>query len=166
MSALAIIEEYLTRYGMSSYLIFGNIILVLLTIISGSCGAYGKYSLIYSIYSFIVAGFLSSILMIIFGYLTIRNLRQIHSRVRPNIIRISHINKKRLLFITFMVYSFLIYINSASTFYIYISTSRAYRHQCQRFIVYYWMKITKPTTKLSENEFRGSVSRRQQTTPV
>ena len=189
--------------------IIASHILVLLTIISGSCGAYGVYSLIYSIYSFIVAGLLPPILMIIFGYLTIRNLRQIHSRLRPNIIRISNINKKDYYllvmlmcevivylistipypiqtlyltitrdlikssfriqiesFITFMAYSFLIYINSASTFYIYISTSRAYRHQCRRFIVYYWLKITKPTIKLSENEFRRSVSRRQQTTSV
>jgi hypothetical protein len=192
-----------------SWPIIASHILVLLTIKSGRCNAYGKYSLIYSIYSFIVAGFLPPTLMIIFGFLTIRSLRRIHSRVRPNIIRISHIHRKDYYllvmlmcevivylistipypiqtlyltitkdmikssfriqietFVTFMAYSFLIYINSASTFYIYISTSRTYRHQCRRFVRYYWIKITKSAVTRIGNKHRHSLSRRKRTTSV
>ncbi len=189
--------------------IIASHILVFLTIKSEQCSAYGKYSFIYSIYSCIVAGFLPPILMIIFGFLTVRNLRHIHSRVRPNIIRIIHIHRKDYYlsvmlmcevivylistipyplqtlyltvtrdvmksisriqiesFITFLAYSFLIYINSASSFYIYISTSHAYRRQCRRFIVRCWIKITQSTVERLVREQRPSPSRRQQTTSV
>jgi len=189
--------------------IIASHILVLLTIRSEMCNAYGKYSLIYSIYSFIVAGFLPPTLMIIFGFLTIHNLRRIHSRVRPNIIRIAHIHSKDYYlsimlmceviiyfistilypiqtlyltitrdtiksasrikiesFITFLAYSFLIYINSASTFYIYIGTSHAYRRQCRRFIIDCWRKITRSTRERVPREYGRSFSRRQQTTSV
>jgi len=184
-------------------------ILVLLTIKSGRCGVYGNYSLIYSIYSVFFAGFLSPTLMIIFGFLTIRSLHHIHSRVQSNMIRISQIHKKdyylvvMLLievivyfistipypihtlymtvtrdiiksslriqiesFITFLVNSFLIYINSAATFYIYISTSCAYRRQCRQLIIDCWMKIRKSLVDRSANKRRRSHARRQQTTSV
>jgi hypothetical protein len=189
--------------------IIASHILVLLTIQSGHCSAFGKYGLIYSIYSFIVAGFLPPTLMITFGVLTIRNLRHIHSRVQPNIIRVAHIHRKDYYlsvmlmcevtvyfistisypiqtlyltitrdviksstrieiesFITFLAYSFLIYINSAATFYIYIGTSHAYRRQCRRFIIRCWRKIMRTTIERSASEHRRSVSRRQQTTSV
>jgi hypothetical protein len=174
--------------------IIASHILALLTIKLGRCTAYGNYSLIYSIYSFIVAGFLPPTLMITFGFLTIRNLRDIHSRVRPNIIRIARIERKdhylsvmlicevivyfistipypihtlyltitrdtiksetRLQiesFITFLAYSFLIYVNSASTFYIYISTSHAYRRQCQQYLIRCWRKLTRSTVERPVN---------------
>jgi hypothetical protein len=189
--------------------IIASHILVLLKIKSGCCNAYGKYSLIYSIYSFIVAGFLPPTLMITFGFLTIHNLRHIHSRVRPNIIRITHMRRKdydlsimlicevivyfistipypiqtlyltitrdiikssyRLKiesFITFLSYSFLIYINSASTFYVYIGTSHAYRRQCRRFIIHFWRKIKNLHIERAANEHRYILSRRQRTTSV
>lgn len=184
-------------------------ILVLLTIESGHCNAYGIYSLIYSIYSFIVAGFLPPALMITFGFLAIGNLRHIHSRVRPSIIRIDHIRRKDYYlsvmlmceviiycistipypiqtlyltitrdvikslsrieiesFITFLAYSFLIYVNSASTFYIYIGTSHAYRRQCRRCIICYWRKLTKSNIQRVPSGHRRSLSRRQRTTTV
>jgi hypothetical protein len=189
--------------------IIASHILVLLTIKSGHCTAYGKYSLIYSIYSFIVAGFLPPTLMITFGFLTIRNLRDIHARVRPSIIRIGRIRRKdyylsvmlicevivyfistipypiqtlyltitrdmnksivRLQiesFITFLAYSFFIYVNSASTFYIYIGTSHAYRRQCRQYLIHYWRKITRPTVELSVSEHRRLFSPQLQTTSV
>jgi len=147
--------------------------------------------------------------MIIFGFLTIHNLRRIHSRVRPHIIRIAHIHSKDYYlsimlmcevtvyfistisypiqtlyltitrdiiksstrieiesFITFLAYSFLIYINSASTFYIYIGTSHAYRRQCLQYLIHYWRKITRPTVELSVSEHRRLFSPQLQTTSV
>ncbi|CAF0858391.1 unnamed protein product [Adineta ricciae] len=149
---------------------------ILLTIQSGRCSTFGTYSFVYSIYSFLVAGTLPPILMIIFGLKTMRNLRLIHNRVRTNddvtYVRIrrrdfslmimllwevivyifsttpypiqtlyltvtSNLAKTTLRlqiesFITYMAYSFLIYINSASTFYVYFCTSRNFRKECRR----------------------------------
>lgn len=182
---------------------------VLLTIKSGHCSAYGKYSLIYSIYLFIAAGFLPPTLMTIFGYLTIRSLHHMRARIRSNIIRIPQIRKKDYYlvimlisevtiylistiphplhtlyititrdiikssfriqiesFIMFIANPFLIYINSAATFYIYICTSRAYRRQCRQLIIRCWMKITKSSFVRPANRHIRSHSRRQRTTPV
>ena len=152
---------------------------ILLNIQSGRCITSGTYGFIYSSYSFLVAGLLPPILMIFFGFKTIKNLRLIRTRVQPinnhRIFRIkredynlmvmlmwevivylfsttpypvqtlyltvtSSIIKSTLRlqiesFITYMAYSFLIYINSASPFYVYVSTSRAFRRECKRFFI-------------------------------
>ncbi len=57
---------------------------ILLTIQSGQCSTFETYSLIYSVYSFIVAGLLPSALMILFGFKTMRDLDLISTRVRLN----------------------------------------------------------------------------------
>lgn len=151
---------------------------ILLTIQSGRCGMTNPYSLIYSIYSFIIAGLLPPALMVIFGIKTIRNLHLIHARIQPNADENFRIKRKdynlmvmlmwevvvylvsttpypiqtlylavtsniikttlRLQiesFITFMAYSFLIYINSASPFYVYFSTSRTFRQECKQLFI-------------------------------
>ncbi|CAF0813835.1 unnamed protein product [Adineta steineri] len=151
---------------------------ILLTIQSGRCSTFGTYSLIYSTYSFLVAGLLPPALMIFFGFNTIRNLHSIHVRVRPindgtyrihrrdyNLMIMllgeviiylvsttpypiqtlylavtSNIMKTTLRlqiesFITYMANSFLIYINSAAPFYVYISTSRTFRQECKRLFI-------------------------------
>lgn len=184
-------------------------ILVKLTIKYRRCTAFDNYSFIYSIYSFIVAGILPPTLMIVFGYLTIRNLRHIHARVRPHIIRLNHIHRKdydlfvmlicevcvyfistlpypiqtlyltitrnlvktddRLQiegFITFLAYSFLIYINSASTFYIYLCTSNAFRRQCTRLVIRCWRRTIGSSDERRNSEYRYSLSPRQQITSV
>jgi hypothetical protein len=150
---------------------------ILLTIQSGRCSTFGTYSLIYSSYSFLVAGLLPPTLMVFFGFKTMRNFSLIHSRVQPNnnhnnnfrikrrdyslmvmlmwevivylfstipypvqtlyLAVTSSIMKSNLRlqiesFITFMAYSFLIYINSASPFYIYVTT---FRNECKRLII-------------------------------
>lgn len=149
---------------------------ILLRLESGRCTTFGLYSVIYSSYSFLVAGILPPTLMIIFGFKTIRNLNLIRRRIRPNdnenpfrikrqdyslmvmlmwevivylistapypiqtlyLTVTSGVSKSILRlqiesFITYIAYSFLIYINSSSTFYIYYNTSRSYRHECKR----------------------------------
>ena len=143
---------------------------ILLTIQSNRCGTFGPYALIYSIYSFIVAGLLPPSLMIMFSLLTIRNFRLIRSRVRPND---SHIQRRDVTlililmpnvlmyllstalypiqtlyltiksseptpvdsFVTYLAYSFLIYINSASSFYINMSISRRFRRDCRNLFI-------------------------------
>jgi len=217
--AVSSCSKYLHRFGrpkIAIYLIIfftcfwpisASHILVLLTIKFQRCTAFGKYSLIYSIYSFLVAGVLPPTLMIIFGCLTIRNLRHIHARIRPNIIRFDHNHRKDYYltvmlicevciyfistlpypiqtlyltvtrntvktvdrleiegFLTFLAYSFLIYINSASTFYIYLCTSRAFRRQCRRLLKRYWKRIICSTNERQTLEYRYSPSRRQQHT--
>jgi hypothetical protein len=154
---------------------------ILLTIQSGRCGTFGIYSLIYSSYSFLVAGLLPPALMVFFGFKAMRNLHAIHSRIQPNnnndnnnfrikrrdyslmvmlmwevivylfstipypvqtldLAVTSNMMKSTLRlqiesFITFMAYSFLIYINSAAPFYIYVTTCRTFRHECKRLII-------------------------------
>jgi hypothetical protein len=146
-----------------------------LTIQSGRCITFGTYGLIYSSYSFLVAGLLPPTLMICFGFKTVRNLRLIHVRVRPNndaSFRIKRRDSSLMVmlmwevivylistttypvqtlyltvtngivkstlrlqiesFITYMANSFLIYINSASPFYVYISTSRTFHYECKQ----------------------------------
>jgi hypothetical protein len=151
---------------------------ILLTIQSGRCSTFGVYSLIYSTYSFLVAGLLPPTLMIFFGFKAVRNLHLSHSRIRANTddnfrikrrdyslmimvmwevivyifsaapypiqtlyLAVTNSVMKSTLrlqiesFITFMAYSFLIYINSAAPFYVYIGTSRTFRHQCKRLVI-------------------------------
>jgi len=48
----------------------------------GVCGPYGVYGLIWSIYLIIVAGILPPFAMIVFGFLTFKNLNSIRSRVQ------------------------------------------------------------------------------------
>jgi hypothetical protein len=149
---------------------------ILLTIQFGRCSTFGTYSLIYSIYSFLVAGLLPPTLMIFFGCKTIRNIHLVQARIRPNnndnqfrikrrdyslmvmlmwevIVYIfstasypvqtlylavtNNVMKSTLRlqiesFITYMADSFLIYINSAAPFYVYVATSRTFRLECKR----------------------------------
>jgi hypothetical protein len=53
------------------------------TIINGQCTTTGIYSIIHTIYLIIIVGLIPPITSGIFGYLTYRNMRQIHNRVRP-----------------------------------------------------------------------------------
>jgi hypothetical protein len=167
---------------------------ILLTIESGRCSTFGIYSLIYSSYSFLVAGLLPPTLMIFFGFKTMRNLHLIHSRVRPNNnagVRIKRrdfslivmlmwevilylisttpypiqtlyltvtngVMKSTLRlqiesFVTYMAYSFLIYINSASPFYVYVSTSRTFRHECKQLL-----KLTKRRLAMTTRAEQGN----------
>jgi hypothetical protein len=76
----------------AKYLIFFSVILWSLsailtpfmeTIINGQCGKFGIYSTISTIYVIIVVGLIPPIVSGIFGFLTYRNMRQIHNRVQP-----------------------------------------------------------------------------------
>lgn len=176
---------------------------ILLMIQSGRCSTFGTYSIIYSSYSFLVAGLLPPTSMIVFGFKTIHNLHLIHSRIQPNAdenFRIkrrdyslmvmlmweiivylisttpypvqtlylavtSNVIKTTLRlqiesFITFMAYSFLIYINNASPFYIYIGTSRTFRHECKQ--LFKRPRAQVPTTTRADAINRGTQSLQQQ----
>jgi len=56
---------------------------VLTTIINGRCSQFGLYYILYYVYIIIFVCFIPIILMTIFGYLTYRNMRQLHLRIQP-----------------------------------------------------------------------------------
>jgi hypothetical protein len=76
----------------AKYLIFFSVLFwsllpihvpIMETLINGQCSVSGVYSTIYSIYLIIFVGLIPPITSGIFGYLTYRNMRQIHNRVQP-----------------------------------------------------------------------------------
>ncbi|CAF0984637.1 unnamed protein product [Adineta ricciae] len=73
----------LARWSTIAIILFWFIIcihiLVYQDIQHGSCGMFGTYSLIFSIYSIFIIGLIPPLLMLIFGILTMRNLKQIHT---------------------------------------------------------------------------------------
>jgi hypothetical protein len=56
---------------------------IMQTIINGQCVKVGIYSTIYTIYTIIFVGSIPIIIMIIVGYLTYRNMRQVQVRIQP-----------------------------------------------------------------------------------
>lgn len=82
----------IARPQIACYVIIGLIIIwpiipvhmaVFVTLVSGRCGTPSNYALAFSIYSFIFVGILPPALMITFGILAWRNLKQVRSRVAP-----------------------------------------------------------------------------------
>lgn len=63
-------------------------ILVYQDIQNGSCGMFGTYSLIFSIYSIFIIGLIPPLLMIVFGILTMRNLKQVRKHLHEYIIEL------------------------------------------------------------------------------
>jgi hypothetical protein len=56
---------------------------IMITVVNAQCTTSGVYSIIYSIYTIIFVGLIPSITSTIFGYLTYRNMKQIHNRIQP-----------------------------------------------------------------------------------
>ncbi|CAF0951609.1 unnamed protein product [Adineta steineri] len=65
------------------WIIFPIHIPIMITINNGQYGAFGIYAKIYSIYIIIFFGFIPSILLSIFGYMTYRNMRKRRIRIQP-----------------------------------------------------------------------------------
>jgi hypothetical protein len=55
----------------------------MVTVVNGQCTTYGIYSTIYSVYSLILVSLIPTIIPVIFGCLTYRNMRQLQKRVQP-----------------------------------------------------------------------------------
>ena len=58
-------------------------VVVLTKIENGLCGQYGVYTLIYFVYTLIVASFIPLLLMMVFGLLAYRSMKRLHARIRP-----------------------------------------------------------------------------------
>jgi hypothetical protein len=56
---------------------------IMITVVNGQCTTSGVYSIIYSVYAIIFISLIPSIISGTFGYLSYRNIRQIHNRVQP-----------------------------------------------------------------------------------
>ncbi len=65
------------------WLIFASHIAIMFTIINGQCYAFGTYLTYFAIYIAIFVSLIPPILSGLFGYLTFRNMKQIHVRVQP-----------------------------------------------------------------------------------
>jgi hypothetical protein len=74
------------------WLIFDIHIPIMYTIIDGQCAWFGVYSTIYTFYTIIFVSAIPTIILCIFGYLTYRNMRQLHLRVQPIIDNRNHAN--------------------------------------------------------------------------
>jgi hypothetical protein len=48
----------------------------------GACGAHGVYAFVWGIYQFLIVGVLPPFAMVTFGFLTLKNLHALHSRIR------------------------------------------------------------------------------------
>jgi hypothetical protein len=78
-----IIAKYLILIVTIFWCIIGSHQLIFTTIDNQRCGQFGIYYIINSIYLLIVFSIIPLVLMIIFGYLTYRQIKQLHARVRP-----------------------------------------------------------------------------------
>jgi hypothetical protein len=85
----------------AKYLIFFSIIFwslfiihapIMITVINGHCTSSGVYATIYSVYLITVVTLIPTITLTIFGYLTYRNMRQMHNRVQPVVQNIINAN--------------------------------------------------------------------------
>ena len=178
------------------------------TIENHSCNIFNRvYSMIYTIYYLIFAGILPPVFILILTILTMKNLKQLRSRVQPirrnpigemnrseRIVlrkRDQHIlrmiftevsfyvistspfsiyliyktitdsteknDERRQIesFINYLTQSFLMYLNTASPFYVYILTSPSFRKQFQQFLIRLYAFITR--TQTNENAQRATL---------
>ena len=75
--------KYLIFFSIIFWSLFVIHIPIMTTVVNGQCTTSGIYSIIYSVYAIIFVGLIPSIILGIFGYLTYRNMRQMHNRVQP-----------------------------------------------------------------------------------
>lgn len=78
-----IIAKYLILIVIIFWCVIGSHQLIFTTIDNQQFGQFGIYYIINSIYLLIVFSIIPLVLMIIFGYLTYRQIKQLHARVRP-----------------------------------------------------------------------------------
>lgn len=151
-------------------------LLIFESIENGRCGVYGLYGRLYSIYSVIFFGAIPTSAMVLFGWLLMKRLRHMRSRVQPARDRLPFRRNESCLgkvilaevlvsvvctfnhplmtfyltltndlipnkssermkietFVNFITMSFLLYLNYATTFYVYLLTSKSFRQSIQR----------------------------------
>lgn len=87
------------------WILFGLHLLLLTTIINGRCGQYGLYLALSSLYNLLFFCLIPVLMMITFGYMSYKNMRKIHARVRPtendstNIVSIRRIDRDMLIMV-------------------------------------------------------------------
>ena len=77
--------KWFILFSILFWLLFTIHIPIMRTIINGKCVLFGIYSTIYTFYAIIFVSSIPAIILGIFGYLTYRNIRQMHLRVHPMI---------------------------------------------------------------------------------
>jgi hypothetical protein len=75
--------KYLICFSIIFWFLFTIHIPIMTIIINGQCTRIGVYSIVFSIDTAISVGFLPSITLSVFGYLSYRHLRQVRRRIRP-----------------------------------------------------------------------------------
>ncbi|CAF1101676.1 unnamed protein product [Adineta steineri] len=75
--------KYLVFFGFIFWLLLSIHLPIMTTIVNGQCTGVGIYVTIRAIYVLIFVGLLPPIMLSIFGFLTYRNMRQLHNRIRP-----------------------------------------------------------------------------------
>lgn len=81
------------------------------TIENNLCIMVGNYSLIFAVYMFVLAGSISPLLMILFSCLVMRNLRKLHTRVRP-VTNSLHLKKRDFQLIRMLLIHIIVYLIS------------------------------------------------------
>jgi hypothetical protein len=163
---------------------------IMQTISNGQCIQIGIYPQFYAVYSIVFVGSLPTIIMVIFGYLTYRNMKQMHVRVQPigndRIIAnhsIRRLDRDLLIIVIcevlvyvitaspfglilveamisgyvrpnksiqylqiegfiFTITIFLLFVNSAIPFYIYLISSKSFRRDFKQLIINGYRKLT------------------------
>jgi hypothetical protein len=76
-------SKWLIVISISFWFLFNIHIPIMQTVVNGQCVRIGIYSTIYTFYAILFVGSMPPIILGIFGYLTYRNMRQMHLRVQP-----------------------------------------------------------------------------------
>ena len=89
--------KYITCATYIIWAIIPSHILIGLTISNGQCTKVGWYVTFYAFYALLLIGFIPSLVLCIFSYLTLRNMKQLHNRIQPTDQDTSNNNNNRAL---------------------------------------------------------------------
>ncbi len=88
MILLACIDRYMITsqscyFSYIFWLVAASHLLIWTTISDGECTKVGFYVTFYACYAILLIGLIPSVTLCVFGYLSYRNMRQLHRRIQP-----------------------------------------------------------------------------------
>jgi len=85
--------KYLIVFSIFFWVITAIHIPIMSIIVNGQCTQVGIYATIFTFYSILFIGLIPSITLIVFGYLTYHNMRQLRNRIQPMAQDMTNMNK-------------------------------------------------------------------------
>ena len=162
---------------------------IMITVVNGVCGMFGIYSTVFAVCNIIFVGLIPPLILGIFGYLTYRNMRQIHVRVQPIVnntisvnIAMRRLDRDLLIVVisevivyvvtttpytliilemmisrfiiptktieylqieafVFTIAFYLLFVNHAASFYIYLISSKSFRRDFKQLVINCYRKL-------------------------